>query len=409
MIILGLTEILSSVKDKDNKNGWLYLSIGITGVIQSHVLSTEMVCVCIAILLIIMSKRILCKDTLMALCKSVLMAIGLNAGFIIPFIDYSGENINVYADKTRYGIQRWGISLYELLSLPTKGKGIAGDAVDGIVSRIPEALGISFIIIILASIVCWVICDDWEKEEKRKLLIGMILACIVCFMSTVYFPWNLLAAVPGVQKMVYSIQFPWRFLTIAVAVLTYVACILFMQLKKCLGYRIYSIVLAGLCVICAIQGMYITDLVLRNCSSSVVYDGEIFLSREKAVSGGEYLLSDSSVALAFEDNAISGNGIEISDVEWNGTAVALSCSTTEEAYLAVPLFAYDYYRCIDMETKDVYSYVRGDNNKITVGLPADYRGRLKISFMEPWYWRVSEAVSLVSLILWVLLYCKRKK
>lgn len=409
LIILGLTDILSISQGKEHKNGWMYLGLGMTGVIQSHILSTEMVCIFIAIVLIAMLPRVLHKDNIVALCKSVLLAIGLNAGFLIPFLDYSREDISVYGDRTRYGIQGLGLSLYELLSMPTNGIGKVEDAFEGSISqRIPEALGISFIFIILISIGLCVVYDNWSKEEKKKLITGLILAGVACFMATAYFPWNLLAAVPGIQKMVSSIQFPWRFLTVAVAILTYVACLLFMQLRKCMEHKIYGMALVGICVICAIQGMHTMDLVIRNCGSSVVYDGNVYLNRERAVSGGEYLLNDSSTVLAFEDCDVSGTGVEVSNVEQNGTTITLSCKAMEDACLTVPIFAYDYYRCIDVETKAVYPCLRGENNKINVVLPAGYQGTLRISFVEPWYWRAAEVVSIITLA-WMLIYCRRRR
>lgn len=403
LIILGLTEILQLEKDNRNKRGWLYLSVGMTGVIQTHVLSTEMVCVVMAIFMITMFPRLLNKYAIGALCKSVVMAIGLNVGFLIPFLDYSREDIKVYMDKTQYGIQNYGLSLYELFSLPTKGIGNhRGDIVDGIKSKMPQALGIPFIIIILVAIIFLVAYDNWEKNEKSKLFVALVFAGIACFMATCYFPWNFLAAIPGIQKMVSSIQFPWRFLTIAAPILSYAAAILFVQLKKCLVYKSYGMVLAVLCVICAIQGMYTMDLVLRNWESYVIYDGDVFLNRKDAVSGGEYLLTGSLGKFRIENN-ISGEGIEILDVERYGTTITLSCVADDDVYLEIPLFAYDYYRCIDLDTKITYPCVRGKENRINVMLPAGYEGRLKISFVEPWYWRAAELISVVTFM--VLLWC----
>lgn len=410
LIILGLVDILSSAQDNEHKSGWLYLSLGITGVIQSHILSTEMVCIFVALVLVTMLPKLLHKDNILALCKSVLLAIGLNVGFLIPFLDYSREDIRVYTDRTRYGIQSYGLSFYELFSLPSKGVGNAQDALEGnTAQRIPEALGISFIVIILISIGLCVVYDSWKKEDKKRLVIGLAFAGIACFMATAYFPWNLLTAVPGIQKMVSSIQFPWRFLTIAIATLTYVAGICFIQLRKCLNHHMYGIVLVGICSICAIEGMHTMDLILRSCRGDIVYDSNIYLNSEKAVSGGEYLLNGSSVKLAFEDGVVSGKGIDISNVERNGTTVLVSCSTLEDTYLMIPLFAYDYYRCIDVETKKTYPCLCGDNNKISIALPAGYEGTLKISFVEPWYWRLAEVVSVITLAWCVLVYGKRRQ
>ena len=120
------------------------------------------------------------------------------------------------------------------------------------------------------------------------------------------------------------------------------------------------------------------------------------------------MLNDSSTVLAFEDCDVSGTGVEVSNVEQNGTTITLSCKAMEDACLTVPIFAYDYYRCIDVETKAVYPCLRGENNKINVVLPAGYQGTLRISFVEPWYWRAAEVVSIITLA-WMLIYCRRRR
>lgn len=410
LIILGLVNLLSSEEDGQHTSGWVALAVGMTGVIQSHVLSTEMVCIFIAITIIIMLPAVFRKKRVIALCKSVLLACGLNAGFLVPFLDYAREDILVYADKGRYGMQGLGLSLYELLSLPTKGIGGAGDATEGLYSRMPEALGIPFLIIVIAVVSVSVVCNNCKQKERKKLVTTLILAAVACFMATVYFPWNVLGEVPVVQNMVNSIQFPWRFLTIAVAILTYTACILMGVLKNCLENRTYKGLLIGMCLICAVQGMYTTDLIVRNINVLNIYDADALLEKENVVNGGEYLLEGSSVELAFRQGDITGTGgVEISNVERNGTTIALFCRTVQEAELSIPLFAYDYYRCMDMETGDIYPCLRGGNNRISIALPAGYEGTLKIFFDEPWYWKVSTMVSVITLVVCVLVYYRRRR
>ena len=41
-------------------------------------------------------------------------------------------------------------------------------------------------------------------------------------------------------------------------------------------------------------------------------------------------------------------------------------------------------------------------NEITVKVPPYFDGNITVKFVEPWYWRAAEAVSLLSLIIFLL-------
>lgn len=409
LVLLGMKEIYA--KDRRSESlppptdcGWLILCLGMTGLIRTHVLSVEMTGIFLALTVLLLIRR-MSKQVFLALCKSVLATLLLNLDFLLPFLDYAGDSLKVFAAKTSYGIQQYGLSLYELLSFGTTAAGKATDALSGPVARIPESLGPGILAAVLLIVIVLAKGNRWGKNEKGQLILTAGLGCLAIILTTYYFPWNRLAALPVLNSVTASIQFPWRFLSIAVPLLTYAACIALVKFEEIFGREKLTYALIVLCGIAALQGMYFQDLVIRNAGtdgapqdSVIYYDSRPQMNLSAIVSSGEYLLENTNVSLTWTDLDVTGENVQILQTEKNGLTTKIVCEAAENAWLEIPMFAYRHYRCGDVDTGEELPVSRGTNNKIRVDLPDNYRGVLRVYFSEPWYWRASELISLVTLV-----------
>lgn len=398
MILLGMKEIYAGKREKPSKYGWVILCAGMTGIIQSHVLSFEMVCLLLGISAVLQIRKTFRKDIFCSLAKSAAATLFLNMGFLLPFLDYSRQEIVILRDKSTFGVQGNGLSLYELFSMGTVGVGDATLSVEGVKGRFPEALGLGMILVLLLT--CFALLGwQWEKTERRQLLFTIGIAGISLFMSTYYFPGNRLAAIPFVRNVVSSIQFPWRFVTVSIPVLTYAACLVFRKMKIVLPMEKTRCMLVGVCIVCAVQGLQCTDMIVRSTSGYVKYDGHDLFREPGTTMGGEYLFENTDLPEAFSNNSVLGENVAVSKVQREGNEITVACEAFDEGYLQFPLFAYKYYQCVDLETGETLPYERGDNDRIRLGLPAGYQGSIKVLFKSPWHWRAAEAVSLFTLIM----------
>lgn len=77
--------------------------------------------------------------------------------------------------------------------------------------------------------------------------------------------------------------------------------------------------------------------------------------------------------------------------------VELTCENRGDVggYVQLPLLYYRGYQARDMETGEALTVADGDNHVVRVELPAGYRGTVYTSFVSPWYWRASEAVTFI--------------
>lgn len=411
LVLLGVKEILCmDTKENSEKHGWVFLCIGMTGLIQTHVLSVEMTCIILGILVIALNRRLLHLNIILAFLKSIIATICINLGFILPFLDYSRQNLMVFQDKDTYGIQGYGLSLHELFSFGTSAAGVARLSLEGLWERFPSSLGLGIIIVLVLAFIA-LTRFMWEEKRKKRLLFTMGIAAVVLFMSTHYFPWNKLAAISYVRSLVSSIQFPWRFVSISMPILIYVACLVFMQMRESIPQEKTKYALMGIFLITALQGMFCVDLSVRG-SNYVKYDGQVVLSDINSVSSGEYLFENTDKYIISSNHDVAGQNVSILNAERKGNQVVVTCEAGQDAYLEIPLFAYKYYRCVDVATKEEFYITKGGNNQIHVDLPSGYKGDVMVYYEEPWHWRIAEIISLITFfafVIYIICLYKTKK
>ena len=92
LIVLGFWMIYSSEHER-HRYGWIYLTIGVSGVIEAHVLSVLMVMIFCILFCFLMWKKTFTSKTLFQFIKVVISTLLLNLWFIVPFFDYY-KNVN---------------------------------------------------------------------------------------------------------------------------------------------------------------------------------------------------------------------------------------------------------------------------------------------------------------------------
>ena len=110
-----------------------------------------------------------------------------------------------------------------------------------------------------------------------------------------------------------------------------------------------------ICVFSAFQGLYCMDLISRNADDyAVYYDFTPNLNLSRIASSGEYLLADTNTNLTWIDLDLTGQNIQTELMARKGTSMEVTCRATTDAWLELPLFAYRYYRCTDVETLESF-------------------------------------------------------
>ena len=200
-----------SESPREKRKYSLFLSLGMAGVLLSHLLTAEMTLFILLILSVILWKKIVSKQRIGMIFRSVISCVLISLFFIVPFVDFYLSNdtlIKHGIDNGIPSIQDSGMQIGELF-LFFKDIFGAGGSDYVLRDRIYLSIGMVLTAALIAGLV---IIFRKQGTSKLKLFSGM--ACLCLFLSSNLFPWNFIAYYSKIGVILSQIQFPWRFLSI---------------------------------------------------------------------------------------------------------------------------------------------------------------------------------------------------
>lgn len=405
LIVLGFYYAFAEDSKQEDYGKHLWQPVlGFSGLIQSHILSCQMVAVFIVLLCLICIKKVFEKRTFIYLCKIAGLTLLVNLWFLVPFMQYMGEDLNVVATEFNGNIQRRGITIMELFAPIYNGNVIQGghwDTLLDIGGKFPVSLGSVFLII---GAIYLISCNKWKENRiKTTASVTFLLLGVSVFLSTNLFPYNDINSFSEtLAKLIGRGNLPFRYLSISGVLGATLGCLLLIELNKQWSKEYVKILAVGLCLVAAIQSTSYTYEVLFRGGMSIKYD-EGTLSTENLM-GDEYVYVGSSAWSALQDAEAHGYNMEIFSYKKNyNTIIIEGKATGDNPSVIVPLFYYIGYEANDVYTNERFEIIRSqDNNRICVNLPNDYEGTLIIRFSGLWYWHVAEIISLLAVIVLIV-------
>lgn len=412
IIFLGLYQIFTM---KDTK-GFLKLSIlpaiGLTGIIQSHILSCEMVAVFILLTCIIFIKRTFTPRIFLTLCTTVLLTLLLNAGFLIPFVDYYfTEEFIINSDQwSTASVQSMGLFPTQIFAILPKGVGGTWSTISGIANEFDPAIGLPLILgfFLYAYFLLTASKEDKQHKHYPLTLLSFVYTVTALFFSTYFFPYDALAESGGIGRaLVSSLQFPWRFLSLATLFLTICTCFSFKcgmkqlligtnQSENALTLtRTISVLLIGLATLGSCAWYYYSFVSTGNPYR--VY--ETYELPSTQLYSCEYLPAGTLLNDITENRYDSSDSVIITEIQKQGTSITCQVTNTDEdGYAEFPLLLYKGYEAKHAETGEKLTITTGRNNAVRVEIPSGFSGTVNVSFKEPIYWRIAEIISALSVL-----------
>ncbi|MBO5303342.1 MAG: hypothetical protein J6A92_04775 [Lachnospiraceae bacterium] len=402
LILCGFYLIFTEdTKQKGYPKYALLIAIGLTGIIQSHVLSCEMVAIFILFSCLIMIGRICQLRVFLTLCLAVIITALMNVGFLVPFLSYfGGDFVMNSADWNSTPIQGAGAYIAQLFPVFVNGSG--SSTTETIAGEMPLGVGFTLFLGLLLFLYLR-FCKAPAKDSQSKntalpkfAVFSAVISVLALYMSTNLFPWNSLSSMGDVLKaLIHNMQFPWRFLTIATLFLVVVTTFALQMAKKQLSREMFVGISAGiLCIFVVSTSWFYHDLLNQ---------GEVYRPYEAtdlnsmALGSEEYLPEGTDLDLLTEKNPIPENGVEISSFKKKGTNIWLQLSNTEtNRYVELPLLYYEGYTAV---ANGKYLHLeKGTNNVIRLHVPADFNGSVYVYFKEPAVWRIAELISALTIL-----------
>ncbi len=399
-IAVGLYLVLKrQAEKKERKHGRGFIVIGFTGIIQSHVISCEMAAFFTILVCLIFVKRIWRDGRWKELLSGAGVTLLLNLWFLIPFMDYSlSGRFQVVQTGETAQIQTYAAFPSQLFDMFPNGTGSAYTVYERLQSnQVEMPLTVGFVLMGTTVLFLFYCMNVKGNEEERRLgKFSILLAGLALWMSTIWFPWDLLADTGAVVSMlIRNLQYGWRMLSAAAILLALAACCLIsMAVKLKIWYGRMMVVLYG------VMGLLCGGWMI----SGVMQDGVWEIHRDRSeidegyVTALEYVPSGTSrEGFLFtqpepgENVAVSSYGNDRGDI----LAECRNLSGLEESSVTLPVLYYKGYRAFSDNGQEL-KIMAGENNRIQVMLPAGFEGNVRVEFAEPILWRVGCLVSILS-------------
>lgn len=369
LCIYGLYRIYTSEKPKFNDN--LPLIIAATGLIESHVLTTEII-----VLFCILFALINFRETLKVfrqLLFSVIIIVGINSFFIVPFImSYMGMKLNINSTLFTESIRGEGLYLNQLVHPLTLGYGYNTTWL----TEHEECYRVG-ILILLCVILTFIYCLSCiiKKQKPNKWFLQITLFGLLAgWISTIYFPWDIMLKLGNVGKLLSSVQYPWRYMSIM-----------------------------STCFI--ISGIYSVSKIIKNDVIRIKVMLLVALIAVAATGVFDYTLSfgknvkNETAVAEWADKLYLPFGTDANQLKVENVVV-------EKNELVLPVLAYDNVEVLDDRGVEVETGI-SNNNCLTVEKSIDL-SKCKVEYIEPITWRLSEIITVISILILVIMKRKMK-
>lgn len=382
LVILGLWEIY----EKKNKKAYITLALGVTLTLSCHVLSTFILALVIPLFCILMIEKTLQKEILVPLLKALLAIVLLNLHFIVPLADYMLFQ-NMRGNSVNDILWNRGQELINLFNLhQAQFLDTGGFLGLGIVS-----------IAVLALVAGFVLTGSFKEKTGAYLRIFVLSILFVALSLNSTFYFFLMDKMPLMYKLLGNMQFPWHFLDVSCGMVVFWFAI---TMGKLLRYEDKSlkgtIAMVSLVLLCVVQSEVLLGDVIREGNPITSFDSN-YLREPFYV---EFSIKDVDTGLTsmYQDMVLpEGTEATASVTRKNGTTIYVQADnpTGDVVVAEAPLWGYRHY-AVKTKGAKLRCYM-ADDKKLAVEIPAGFSGSFKIYFREPWFWRLAELVSLITL------------
>lgn len=457
-----------SISYKKNKY-WIIL--GLTGILQSHLLSTEMIAFFILLVCLVYYRKTFRKETFLQLLQAAGMTLLINMWFWLPLVYQMGNKDYWFHRLTESNLHEWGTWLVGVLQLYPN----IGAHQTGMYNAEPIQMGITALIIVVMLCICFL--HRWMKRGKvqgetalkkcfcqkspydKVILTLLCLVLLAWFMSTRYFPWDALSKVPGIRIFVTALQFPTRLMSPVSAFAAMLGAFFYLwfeeqcsvwkrnhiekqnsiekqgciEKQSILGGHMKEICFSALLFLLVGSAVYHVNDIVYHITPIYLYTAENMGSI--SVVNGEYLLEGMDKdGICFHD-PVAEEGLYYWDYEKSGTTMELTLQneSDRDRNLELPLLGYKGYA---VEVLETMSYeegtssdglggkegekkvpeilkMRGVHGDLILSVPAGFEGKIRISYPENTLYKVADMVSLITILAWIagkgFLWIKNRK
>ena len=408
MIAYGLWKIYNEECGAENfGRNWIIPVLGFTGVINTHILTCEMTAIFTILLCLIFIKKTFQKDRFIVLVKIVVYTTVLNLAFFVPFFHYMSLGKFVITSNAPKYIQQYGAYLGQLFAPTMTYSGLTEGYQEGIASELPITTGLGLVMGAVALLYSFAMGYVKDRKEKAAGIVFIVFSALSIWFSTYLFPWDFIQNIDKMlMKVVSTMQFPWRFLSIAS--ITLALCAVWALKHIDIKSRLYKYIAVGMVAAAFIQSGYLIGNVINTYKPFFVY-GESKLDTTSVV-GAEYLPAGVRVETYTSQYALVDENVDYTQNYRNNNYIDCTLKNDSDSYgtVAFSIVYYDGYSAVDKATGDKLQ-VFGNEGRLCVYVPSHYSGDVIVSFTGFASWRIATVISIIAAVVFIVVIADRKK
>lgn len=384
LVLWGTWELLWGDRKK-----WYVLLLGLTGVIESHVLSFEL---CGMIMFIegviwLFSKKADHKiERIISVLKAAVFTCLLNATFLIPFLRYMGEDFLVFhQNRDLEGSAVYFSQIFSFFPTVAGNDAIRGYTYHEMPLTVGGVLAIGVVIFVAAMI--------YYNEKTSVSSLGshcLVWGGVSLLMSSWLFPWEEFGRNELFNKIFYPLQFPWRFLGFASVFLCIVTVCGLVMLKNDMLQKVLGGVIVFLSVISA---FYYFDSMPYNVIST---DDKMYVEGARFHDGLYLYANDLGSGSRYNVYSYKGTEAEYSNYNKEGSRIVVDVRPEydgiDKDYLIFPLYYYPGYRLtVNGEEQEILAI----DCRVACEMPRE-AAHIEVSFYGFTYFYAADIVSLLT-------------
>lgn len=407
LVLYGLFEVYLG-----NYKKWIILTLGMTGVLQSHILSAYM-CTFFAGIYFIIVLPIIVKNfgkRFLAIMKAIIVTVVVNLWFLVPFVSYYSQDFKAKGASVA-SVEKEAIYFSQIFAtfVCDNEMSIARGTTQ---NEMPLTVGGIFLITTALFVLIGIYFKKviYQSNKLKRLskagLLTLAGAVVAIYMSLWIFPWYSFQKII-VGRLMTSIQFPWRMLGIASVLLSVVLIIVVLMMHELFPKWRRLISIVAIVLIFANSFYYMESTRDMNTIRNKEY------ASYTNVTDTLYTYREDDVQTIIDrGNTIevnSGN-ISVSNYTKKGTNVSfrylISGASDDTIEMEVPIYWYPGYTAY-CNGREIQSG-RGTDGIMKV-MASDSSGELLVKYEEPIMWDVAYWVSILSVILIFFLFIIRRR
>lgn len=401
LVLAGLWNLLQA----DYRRGFWMASLGITGVVQSHIISTFLVvlfgCLYGAAVLLADGRRFFAdRRRPLTLLGAAAATVGLNLWFLVPFLHFFQWDLNLRHLDGKLATA-WVYLPQAFLESYCNGGELHTQETQGDMSL---SVGLA----LLLGVLLFLLLLPRMDKHKRTLGLGCLgMGALALFLCSDLFPWGRIQqTLPAVYDLFGKMQFSWRMLTIVSVCWTVTAAlaldVLWQQQLRSVAAVVFTMAL--------LSGL--------NASSGYLTINHTYLW-DLSGTGEHVLYTEEYLFYPSDDEATSrqaAKGVVSLDtgeaLDWNrrgGTLTFSFAGLQPGERIQIPLYGYfNLYRATLEETGEPLPLALSDWQLLQVTAPVS-EGTITVQVHEPMRFRLGELATLATAAALAALALYRRK